>query len=57
MLSAPVTVNVLAQSGRHHVHWRVLAGVAAAVLALLRRQPRLVVFIAAVVVTALVRHL
>ena len=57
MLSALVTVQLLDHSTHYAVDWHVLAGVAAAVVALLLRRGLLVVFIVAVAVTALLRLL
>lgn len=55
MLSALVAVNLFDGGGRYTADWRTLAGVAAAVVALLLRRGFLVVFATAVVVTALLR--
>jgi branched-subunit amino acid transport protein len=52
MLSALVAVELFDGGGRYAVDWRVLAGVAAGVVALLLRQGLLVVFLVAVAVTA-----
>lgn len=55
MLSALVAVELFDGGGRYAVDWRILAGVAAAIVALLLRRGFLVVFLAAVAVTALLR--
>lgn len=55
MLSALVVVELLDAGGRYGTDGAVLAGMAVAVAALLLRQGVLVVFVAAVAVTALVR--
>src|SRR4029453_5338486 len=55
MLSALVAVELFAGGGRYSVYGRPLAGVAAAVVALLLRRGFLVVFLVAVSVTALLR--
>lgn len=52
MLSALVAVELFDGGGRYAVDWRVLAGVAAGVLALLLRRGLLVVFLVAIAVTA-----
>ena len=57
MLSALVVVDLVDGGGTYAVDWRMLAGVAAAVLALLLRQGFLVVFAVAVAVTAVLRLL
>ena len=57
MLAALVAVDLVDGGGRYAVDWRVLAGVAAAVVALLLRRGFLVVFLTAVVVTAVLRLL
>lgn len=57
MLSALVAVQLLDGGGRYALDWRVLAGVAAAVVALVLRRGFLVVFGVAVGVTALLRLL
>lgn len=55
MLSALVAVELFDGGGRYAVDWRILAGVAAAIVALLLRRGFLVVFGVAIVVTALLR--
>ncbi|HKX14913.1 MAG TPA: AzlD domain-containing protein [Propionibacteriaceae bacterium] len=55
MLSALVAVELFDGGGRYSLDWRVLAGVAAAVIALLLRRGFLVVFLIAIFVTALLR--
>jgi len=56
MLAALVAVELFDGGGRYLVDWRTLAGVAAAVVALLlRRRGFLVVFLVAIAVTALLR--
>lgn len=58
MLSALVCVQLVdGGGGRYALDWRVLTGVAAGVVALLLRRGFLVVFVVAVVVTALLRLL
>ncbi len=57
MLAALVAVQLFDGGGRYVVDWRMLAGVAAAVVALLLRAGFLVVFIVAMAVTALLRLL
>lgn len=57
MLSALIVVDVCGSSGRYHVDWHALAGVAAAAIALHRRQGLLVVFVVAIAVSALSRLL
>ena len=57
MLAALVAVELGDGGGRYALDWRVLAGVGAAVVALLLRQGFLVVFLTAVAVTALLRLL
>lgn len=61
MLSALVCVQLVdpgaGNGGRYALDWRVLAGVAAGAVALLLRRGFLVVFVVAVVVTALLRLL
>ena len=57
MLAALVAVELGDGGGRYALDWRVLTGVCAAVVALLLRQGFLVVFLTAVVVTALLRLL
>ena len=57
MLAALVTVQLVDGGGRYALDWRVLAGVAAAVVALLLRRGFLVVFLTAILVTALLRLL
>ncbi len=55
MLSALVAVELFDGRGRYSLDWRVLAGVAAGVIALLLRRGFLVVFLIAISVTALLR--
>ena len=56
MLSALVLVQLVdGGGGRYAVDWRVVVGVAAGAVALLLRRGFLVVFVVAVVVTALLR--
>jgi branched-subunit amino acid transport protein len=55
MLAALVTVQLFDHNGHYSIDWHTLAGVAAATIALMRRQPFLVVFIVAITVTALLR--
>jgi branched-subunit amino acid transport protein len=55
MLSALVAVELFDGGGRYELNWRTLAGVAAAVIALLLRRGLLVVFLIAIAVTALLR--
>jgi len=57
MLAALVAVQLVDGGGRYAVDWRVLVGVAAGVVALILRRGFLVVFLVAVVVTALLRWL
>jgi len=58
MLSALVLVQLVdGGGGRYAVDWRVVVGVAAGAVALLLRRGFLVVFVVAVVVTALLRLL
>lgn len=57
MLSALVAVGLFADGARYSVDWRTVAGVIAAVVALVLRQGFLVVFLVAVSVTALLRLL
>jgi branched-subunit amino acid transport protein len=57
MLAALVAVQLADGGGRYAVDWRVLAGVAAAVVALLLRRGFLVVFLTAIAVTAVLRLL
>ena len=57
MLAALVAVQLVDGGGRYALDWRVLAGVAAAVVALLLRRGFLVVFLTAIAVTALLRLL
>ncbi|GAA3554156.1 hypothetical protein GCM10022197_06600 [Microlunatus spumicola] len=57
MLSALVCVQLVDGGGRYALDWRVVAGVAAGAVALLLRRGFLVVFVVAVVVTALLRLL
>jgi branched-subunit amino acid transport protein len=55
MLAALVAVQLFDHHGRYGVDWRMLAGVGAGVVALLLRQGFLVVFLAAIAVTAALR--
>jgi len=55
MLAALVIVQLTDGGGRYTLDWRTLAGVGAAVVALLLRQGFLVVFVVAIGVTALLR--
>ena len=55
MLAALVVVQLVDAGGHYAVDWRVLAGVAAAVIALLLHRGFLVVFVVAIGVTALLR--
>ena len=57
MLAALAEVQLADGGGRYALDWRVLAGVAAAVVALLLRRGFLVVFLTAIAVTALLRLL
>jgi hypothetical protein len=57
MLSALVAVQLFDGGGHYALDWAVLAGVAAAVAALLLRRGFLVVFVLAVSVTGLLRLL
>lgn len=57
MLSGLVVVQLVDGGGRYALDWRTLAGVAAAVVALLLRAGFLVVFVVAIGVTALLRLL
>ena len=57
MLAALVAVQLFDGGGRYVVDWRMLAGVGAAVVALLLRAGFLVVFVVAMAVTALLRLL
>ena len=58
MLSALVAVQLFSGDGGHYrVDWRTLAGVGAAVVALILRRGFLVVFVVAISVTALLRLL
>nr|WP_294696162.1 AzlD domain-containing protein [uncultured Friedmanniella sp.] len=57
MLAALVAVELFDGGGRYAVDWRTLAGVAAAVVALLLRAGFLVVFLTAIGVTAGLRLL
>ena len=57
MLSALVAVELFDGGGRYMVDWRILAGMAAAIVALLLRRGFLVVFLVAIAVTALLRLL
>jgi branched-subunit amino acid transport protein len=55
MLSALVVVELCDGGGRYSLDWRTLAGVLAAVVALLLRRGLLMVFAVAVLVTGLLR--
>ena len=55
MLAALVTVQLFAHGGHYGADWRVLAGVAASVLALAVGRGLLLVFVVAIAVTALLR--
>jgi len=55
MFAALVAVELFDGGGHYLVDWRTLAGVAAAVVALLLRRGFLVVFLVAIAVTALLR--
>lgn len=55
MLAALVVVELFDDGGRYGADWRALAGMAAAAVALVLRQGVLVVFVAAVATTALLR--
>jgi branched-subunit amino acid transport protein len=55
MLAALVAVELFDGGGRYAVDWRILAGVAAGVVALLLRRGFLEVFLIAIAVTALLR--
>ena len=55
MLSALVAVELFDGGGRYMLDWRILAGIAAGVIALLLRRGFLVVFLVAIGVTALLR--
>jgi branched-subunit amino acid transport protein len=57
MLAALVAVQLFDRGGHYGVDWRTLAGVAAAVIALLLKRGLLVVFLVAISVTALLRLL
>lgn len=57
MLAALVAVELFDGGGRYAVDWRTLAGVGAAVIALLLRAGVLVVFVVAITVTAGLRLL
>lgn len=57
MLAALVAVQLFDHGGRYGLDWRVVAGVGAGVVALLLRQGVLVVFLVAIIVTALLRLL
>jgi len=57
MLAALVAVQLVDGGQRYALDWRVLVGMAAAVVALLLRRGFLVVFLTAVVVTAVLRLL
>jgi branched-subunit amino acid transport protein len=57
MLAALVAVELFDGGGRYAVDWRTLAGVAAAVVALLLKRGFLVVFLTAIAVTAGLRLL
>lgn len=55
MLSALVLVELCDGGGRYTLDWRTLAGVGAAVVALLLRRGLLLVFVVAIATTALLR--
>jgi branched-subunit amino acid transport protein len=55
MLSALITVQMFNHGGHYGTDWHLVAGVAAAVIALLLRRGFLTVFAVAVAVTALLR--
>lgn len=55
MLAALVVTELVDDGGHYALDWRTLAGVAAAVVALLLKRGFLVVFVVAVAVTALLR--
>jgi branched-subunit amino acid transport protein len=55
MLAALVAVQLLDRQGRYGVDWRMAAGVAAGMIALLVKQGFLVVFLVAIAVTAALR--
>lgn len=57
MLSALVLVELCDGGGRYTLDWRTLAGVGAAVVALLLRRGLLLVFVVAIATTALLRLL
>jgi branched-subunit amino acid transport protein len=57
MLAALVAVQLVDGGGHYALDWRVLAGVAAGVVALLLRRGFVVVFLTAIAVTALLRLL
>ena len=57
MLAALVATQLFDGDGRYAVDWRTLAGVGAAVIALLLRRGFLVVFCVAIAVTAVLRLL
>lgn len=57
MLAALIMTELAAGDGTYEVDWRVLAGIGAGVVALLLRFGFLVVFLVAIVVTALLRLL
>ena len=57
MLAALVALELSDGGGHYAVDWRTLAGVGAAVIALLLRAGVLVVFVVAIAVTALLRLL
>jgi branched-subunit amino acid transport protein len=57
MLSALVLVELCDGGGRYTLDWRTLAGVGAAVVALLLRRGLLLVFVVAIGTTALLRLL
>lgn len=57
MLAALIAVDLVDGGGRYALDWRTLAGVGAAVIALLLRAGVLVVFVVAVAVTAGLRLL
>ncbi len=55
MLSALVVTDLFDANRQYHLDWRLLAGIAAAAVALRLRQPLAVVFLVAVLTTALLR--
>ena len=57
MLSALIAVELFDGGGRYAADWRTLAGVAAAIVALLLRAGVLIVFVVAITVTAVLRFI